>query len=223
MAESEEFWKAVKAGDAAKVEAMLKAAPELADARTSKGVHAAVLATYMGMRDVAEVILRHAPELTVHDAATVGDFDRVKALVEKDPAALDALSTDGFTPLGLAAFTGRTPIVEFLLSEGANPNAASQDENAFTALTGAVATGHAEVARLLLEAGADPNHLYEGGAFSPLLAASAGGRVDMVRLLIDHGADVNLKSSQGKTALDWANEKGHADVAATLREHGAEG
>ena len=221
MASAEEFLKAVKEGDLAAVQGMLAQAPDLKNARTNKGVHAAVLAIYYGRKDVSDVILRHGPDLTIHDAATLGDFGRVKQLVAQDPELVNSLSGDGFTPLGLAAFTGRLEIAEFLLAQGAEVNSESPDNNQFTALTGAVANGNAAVVKLLLMHGADPNHLYEGGQFSPLLAAAAEGKVGIVQLLLRHGASVNLKSTDGKSPLGLARQKGHAAVADVLVNAGA--
>ena len=221
MASSEEFLKAVMGGDVAAVQGMLAQAPSLKNARTQSGVHAAVLAVYYGKRDVAEAILQHGPELSIHDAATLGDFGRVKQLVAQDPELVNSLSGDGFTPLGLAAFTGRLEIAEFLLAQGADVNFVSQGENQFTALTGAVASGSAPIVKLLLMHGADPNHLYESGQFSPLLAAAAEGKVGIVDLLIRHGARVNLKGKDGKSPLGLAREKGHAAVVEMLVNAGA--
>jgi len=221
MASADEFLKAVKGGDLAAVQGMLTQAPDLKNARTDKGVHAAVLAIYYGRKDVADIILRLGPELTIHDAATLGDFGRLKQLVAENPELVNSPSGDGFTPLGLAAFTGRLEIAEFLLAQGAEVNFASQDDNQFTALTGAVANGSAAVVKLLLMHGADPNHLYEGGRFSPLLEAVAGGKVGIVELLIRHGADVNLKGTDGKSPLGLARLKGHTAVADALVNAGA--
>jgi ankyrin repeat protein len=221
MASPEEFFKAVKGGDLAAVQGMLQQVPSLKDARTEKGLHAVVLAIYYGQKDIADVILRHGPELTIHDASTVGDFGRVKQLVAQDPALVNSLSSDGFTPLGLAAFTGRLEIAEFLLAQGAEANIVSQDENQFTPLTGAVASGNAAVVKLLLMHGADPNHLYEGGQFSPLLEAASAGRLGIIDLLLRHGADVNLRSKDGKSPLGVAREHGHTAVAEALVNAGA--
>jgi len=221
MATADEFLKAVKGGDLAAVQGMLVQAPHLKNARTDNGVHAAVLAIYYGRKDVADMILQLAPELTIHDAATLGDFGRVKQLVAQDSELVNSLSGDGFTPLGLAAFTGRLEIAEFLLAQGAEVNRASEDDNKFTALTGAVANGNAAVVKLLLMHGADPNHLYEGGQFSPLLEAAAEGKVGIVDLLIRHGANVNMKSTDGKTPLGIARQNGHTAVVEALESAGA--
>jgi ankyrin repeat protein len=41
--------------------------------------------------------------------------------------------------------------------------------------------------------------------------------MDIVKLLVFDGANVNLINEHGKTALDYALENGHAEVAAWLR------
>ena len=221
MVSTKEFLEAVKAGDLAGVQRMLAEAPDLKDARTEKGVHAAVLAIYHGRKDVADEIVSFGPELTIHDAATLGQFRRVMELVADDPSLVNAVSEEGHAPLGLAAFTGHLAIAEFLLAQGAFVNFASPNDSQFTALTGAVANGDPEVVKLLLMHGADPNHVYEGGAFSPLLAAASEGKKEIVELLIQHGANVNLKGSGGKSALAIAREKGHLPVAEVLASAGA--
>ena len=52
--------------------------------------------------------------------------------------------------------------------------------------------------------------------------ASWSGEVAAVELLLDRGADINARSDDGYTALAWASEKGHDEVAAVLRAWAAE-
>jgi ankyrin repeat protein len=52
------------------------------------------------------------------------------------------------------------------------------------------------------------------------MAAEENGSLEIARLLVEAGADVTLKS-RGRTALDIAEEKGHADVAEYLRSLGS--
>ena len=47
------------------------------------------------------------------------------------------------------------------------------------------------------------------------------GTLESVRLLLAHGADANHQGRHGKTALDWALEKGRIEAAALLRAHQA--
>lgn len=217
---TEAFLKAVQDGDGGKVRELLEQDPSLKDARTKEGVHAAVLALYYGHPDVSKAILARGPTLDLHAAATVGDLDRVRQLVERDHASLAAYSPDGFPPLALAAYTGHLPVVDYLLSRGADVNQVGKNRGRFTALTGAVSSGHRDVVARLLESGADPNYWYQGG-FTPVLEAAANGDVPTLELLTAHGGDLTVETEQGKTALSLAEEHKHPEAAEWLRTHGA--
>ena len=213
------FLDAVKAGDTAAEEDFLRRDGSLANARTPAGTHVAVLALYYGKPDVSRIILAHKPTLDLPSAAAVGDLARVRELVAADPRAVNALAPDGNAALGLAAYLGHRPVVEFLLREGADVNFATPKDR-FTALTGAISSGHADVVGLLLAEGADANHRYEGGN-TPLTEAASNGDPRVVRALLDHGADPQGRNDEGKTALDLALARGHREVADLLRSRGA--
>ncbi len=215
-----EFLGAIRKGDAAKVSESIRRDPALANARGPTGASVVLLAAYMHQAAVVDALVAGGAVLDVHDAAAVGDLARVRELVGKDPSLVNAVSAEGYPPLGLAAFLGRKDVAEFLLKAGADVNAVSKNETGFTALTGAVAAGQAEIVELLVDRGADVNHRYEGGAFSPLLSAAAEGDPRIVRLLLEHGASPNVRTADGKTPLALATEKGHKDAADVLRRHG---
>ena len=73
--------------------------------------------------------------------------------------------------------------------------------------------------KLHLDEGSDVNAKDEDGV-TPLHWASSGDHKEIVELLIANGADVNAiivsGRNQGKTPLDWAEEK----TADLLRKHG---
>lgn len=215
-----DFLSAIRKGDVSKVQEAIRADPALASARGPTGASMVLLAAYMHRQAVIDALVAGGAVLDVHDAAAIGDLARVRELVGKDPALVNAASAEGYPPLGLAAFLGRRDVAEFLLKAGADVNAVGKNENGFTALTGAVAAGHAEVVELLVDHGADVNHRYEGGAFSPLLSAAAEGDPRIVRLLLEHGANPNVRTADGKTALALAVEKGHKEAADVLRHQG---
>ena len=217
---AQRLFDAIKAGDLGKVRAILKADPGLANARGPDGVPAVVVALYFGRKDIADEILAYKPTLDIHAAATVGDLGRMRQLVEKDPASVHAYSSDGFPPLGLAAYMGHDDVVACLLSKGADVNQIGKNPAKFTALTGAVAARHPKLAKRLLEAGADPNYWYEGG-YTPVLEAAAHGDIPMLELLVLHGGDVTAETVQGTTAVALALENKHPEAADWLKSHGA--
>ncbi len=217
---SQALFDAIQAGNGAKVNELLQKEPDLRDAKTKEGIHAAVYALYMGRKDIADAILARDPVLDLHAAAAVGDFRRVQQLVEADPVSVHAYSPDGFPPLGLAAYLGHADIVQYLISSGANVNQAGTNPGKFTALTGAVSQGHYRVAKILVEAGADVNYWY-GGGYTPVLEAAANGDLQILELLVSHGGDVTAETEQGKTAVSLALEHNHPEAAEWLRKHGA--
>src|SRR5713226_7602467 len=81
-------------------------------------------ALYHGRADDAERLLAEAgpTNLTIHEAAAMGAVARLAELLEADPAAVNGWSSDGFQPLGLAAFFGRREAVELLLARGGEVN-----------------------------------------------------------------------------------------------------
>ena len=209
------FFEAIKKGDRAAVERELAADPALARAEED-GVTAVLLATYYGKEELAQLLAKRKGDLTVFEAAAVGDLAQVRAHVERDPSLVSAYSPDGFFPLGLAAFFRRPEVVDFLIAKGADVKAVAKNAMQVTALHSAVADGgHSRIAKALVAAGADVNVKQRHG-WTPLHGAAHSGDREVVELLLAHGADPDVKHQEGKTALDLAREKGHADVVALL-------
>jgi len=221
MGTTEEFFQAVQAGQAAKVDELLKADRSLLAAKSPKiGLSAVTVAAYYGQVEVLQTLLRHGPTLDVHEASLVGDAERVQELVELDPQLVTAISKDGFTALGLAAYMGRKNVVELLVRKGSNLDHKAVGSG-FTALTGAISNGHEEVVEFLLKLGAKAEYHYEDGKLTPLHAAIMHGSVRMVTALLEHGADPNAKMSAGQSALALAQGKNNPPITELLEKHGA--
>ena len=62
----------------------------------------------------------------------------------------------------------------------------------------------------------DLNHPKNDG-WTPLMQASCNGKPEVVRVLLAAGADKDLRSNDGKTALDWAIKRKKDACAALLR------
>ena len=151
----------------------------------------------------------------------------------------------GFTTLMGAAKIGNPEMVQFLLAEGVDVNARSDQKG--TALHYAVGRlrdskisgssyygdpeKNLEIVRLLLEAGADPNAtmadgylFYNGtqawrikGQLTPLMISIGY----IPELLIAYGADVNAQNEYGLTALMINSHFGMTEAMQTLIKHGA--
>ena len=125
------------------------------------------------------------------------------------------------TSLNVAPSPGRSEIVEWLLSHGADPNLRG-DGDPYTSLHAAAYCGNVEVCRMLLQHKADQNALDNSDGRTPLHLASRQGHADIAQLLLEHGVDLDARDLDQCTALHVASEKGHIDVVRLLVEYGAD-
>ncbi len=151
-------------------------------------------ALYRGQNERVEELLAGNPELDVFEAAALGRTQRLRELLDDDPARANAFGDDGFHPLGLACFFGHVDAARLLLERGADVNALSKNENVQTAAIHAAAASQGEdestryeLVKLALEHGADPN-LPQGGGFRAIDAARQNGDTRVEQLLVQHGA-----------------------------------
>jgi len=213
------FVEAIKRGDRATVERELTADPSLAQSEEN-GTSVVLLAAYHREPEIAALLAERKGELTIFEAAATGDVPRVQEHLDADPSLACAYASDGFHPLGLAAFFRQPAVVEVLLARGADVRAASKNPMQVTALHSAVADGgHAEIAKMLVRAGADVNARQRHG-WTPLHGAADSGDRETVELLLAHDADLAAIHDGGKTALDIAREKGRAEIIETLEAAG---
>lgn len=217
MATTGDLIGAVNAGDAERVRELLAEDPSLVAARDDSGVSALLLARYRFDRATTDALLAADPELDVFEAAALGYVDRLRERLLDDAGAVATYSTDGFTPLHLAAFFGKAEVARILLDHGAGVDAFTRNAFANQPLHAAAAGRHIEVCRVLLAAGADVNATQHGG-YTPLHEAAQHGDVEMSELFLSAGADPALVTDARQTPAQIAAAAGHADLADRLRE-----
>lgn len=121
----------------------------------------------------------------LHQMIRAGDLSGVEAVLRKYPQAVNQLGPFFISPLHEACRSGQQPVVEFLLSQGADV--------------------HARYVTTLTARGISPQ--VAGMIFSvvhrdqwnrtPIWIASWWGRCDLIELLLDAGAGSDLAISVG--------------------------
>lgn len=182
-------------------------------------ISAVLRAVYSGHREELAALLATRPTLDVFEAAAIGDAARVRELIDADPTLVNAYASDGFHPLGLASFFRHADVVRLLIERGADVAAPARNPLRVTALHSAVATDAApvdhEIVRALVAAGAPVNATHQGGG-TPLHTAAFTGDLASIEVLLERGADPLLRLDDGKTVIEVAHERGHAEAARLL-------
>lgn len=227
--EVETFCRAVKAGDAETVDALLQKNPGLAHVRVK------------GDGPETDNLLHHAIPV---GRPTPDHLQVVRRLVEAG-ADIDANGgigdSAGSSALEKAAWLGQLEMIRLLLDVGANPD----QENAIDQrrpIDEAAEHGHRNIVAALIEAGAayglehtikvgmlketrtlldaDParvNQPLPSGDWPLHLAA---GKQGIFKLLLRRGADVQAKDGRGYTALMAAREAGNEKAVQELLQRG---
>lgn len=136
---------------------------------------------------MARLLLAHGAKHDLTVAAALGDYDRVKAILNEDPALIQKARPNGRRPLTTAVEFGHDSIARFLLDRGADPTWPELNADNGGALHAAARAGNRALVELLLSRGADPNgHVDSGGN-----AVYAAKTPEIRALLESHGGSLD--------------------------------
>ena len=162
-----------------------------------------------GREDHVRLLLKCGADATIanddqlsslHIAVANADMRLMMSLAKRAPAVLTLKDSFGRTGLHLATLDGNEPLVDLLITLGADTEAA--DDTGRTALHWGAHEGKMGAVAALLERKADMNAADEYGAL-PIHYAVQQGRDAAVKLLIASGASVSTGDSAGRQPLIW--------------------
>lgn len=218
--DSQVFRQAVEDGDLPKVRAFLDRDPALMYSRNEKGVSVLVLAHLAFHPEIGALFLERGLEPDLVEAAFAGQVERLNALLEQNPGAVEQSHAFGGTALHAAMFAGQLPAVFALQGFGADVDRVAPGLGVSPlryAFAGRDPRKVEEVVSSCLPNGGDPNTPQKDGD-SLLHAAVRAGNVYLARQILRHGGEAAARDAHDRTPLVLARELGHGELVSCLEQ-----
>ena len=150
------------------------------------------------------------------------DIEIAKALIDRD-ADINLQNSISDSPYLYAGAQGRTEILAYML-KNATPDLNKHNRYGGNALIPAAEKGHIDNVKLLLEDGREDIDFQNDFGYTALIEAVGlreGNQLyqDIVKLLMENGADQSIKDNSGRTAMDYANQKGYTEISKILAQY----
>ena len=172
------------------------------------------VAVYSGHPATVRWLGRNGFEIGIVELSAIGDLDGVLSVLGSDPQWMKQRDRRGLTALHHAARCGHVEVVELLIDQGADLEAANRHSH--VPLSVAVEENQVAAAACLLERGANPNA--PGGHYrgTVLHRAVLHRNLPMVVALLTADADPNRRDANGKAPLHDAIGVGNQKLVAEL-------
>ena len=138
---------------------------------------------HAGDRRMIRLLLEHGAALDLTVAAALGDIERVRQMLDADPARIRDTRPSGRRPLSAAIEAGHDEIAHLLLERGVDPNWSEPTAPKGRSLQVAAAAGKRDLVELLLAHGADANSTVDSSGS----AVSAAATPEIRALLVARG------------------------------------
>jgi len=179
-----------------------------------------------GSKPSTTVLIDDAPDFpeNIFSPESLPNYDKLKDQAEQtivlrkpsyDPN--EFFDYEGFTPLHMAAFLGKSDIARHLLAEGADVN--PKHNAGTTPIELAAAAGRLDMVKLLFKHDAD---LMDKSGRCALASAVDGGNLEVLKFMLENGANVNGLYKNGQTALHHAAKQARPEFVKLLLEYGAD-
>ena len=225
---------AVKGGNIAAVKQHISTGTDV-NVKNELGMTPLFLATGMGHKEIAELLISKGADLNVKDknggtplhiASSRGQKEIAQLLIASD-AEVNAMilsgSYKGITPLDFATKFNHPEIADLIRKHGGKTSDWLKAEDSIQI---AAKAGHIEAVKKHLADGTDVNAIGEFRKASPLYMAAYSYNAEATKFLLENGADVHQLDFEKETALHTAayhsyHGEGDLSVVTLLVDHGS--
>jgi ankyrin repeat protein len=148
-------------------------------------------------------------------ACKANDIEKVKQQLDTHDVDVNSFNKDGATCLHIACVTNNIPLIDLLITRGANIYQSTKNDELQTPLHMAVATANAETLRYLLSKGAHLDQI-DGQQWTPLTMAVLFKNMVAIKFLLQSCASCKNVDRDGRNVLHIATKSENEEDACSI-------